>query len=112
MFSVAVTVTGIVAVLIVHAHEDVRFGASSPLADPRMERLNQVLMVFTVALVALAAVNALLITWAMVVDARRSSAVARASARRRGRSVPGCPGRRCCPRWSGPCSASLAVSGW
>lgn len=35
-------------------------------------------MVFTLALAALAAVNALLITWAMVVDARRSSAVARA----------------------------------
>ncbi len=77
VFSVAVTVTGLVAVLIVHAHDDQRLGPASTLPDPRLERLNEVLMVFTVALVALAAVNALLITWAMVVDARRSSAVAR-----------------------------------
>jgi ABC-type lipoprotein release transport system permease subunit len=77
VFSVAVTVSGIVAVLIVHAHEDAGLGAASSLADPRTQRLNEVLMVFTVALVALAAVNALLITWAIVVDARRSSAVAR-----------------------------------
>jgi ABC-type lipoprotein release transport system permease subunit len=77
VFSVAVTVSGLVAVLIVHAHDDQHFGAASALPDPRLERLNEVVMVFTVALVALAAVNALLITWAMVVDARRSSAVAR-----------------------------------
>ncbi len=30
----------------------------------------------------------------------------------RARSAPGCPGRRCCPRWPGPCSASRAASGW
>ena len=78
VFSVAVTVSGLVAVLIVHAHEDQRLGAGSTLGDPRIERLDQVLMVFTVALIALAAVNAILITQAMVVDARRSSAVTRA----------------------------------
>ena len=108
VFSVAVTVTGIVAVLIVHAHEDVRFGASSPLADPRMERLNQVLMVFTVALVALAAVNALLITWAMVVDARRSSAVARALGATPGQVSAGLSGAQVLPALVG---ALLGIPG-
>lgn len=108
VFSVAVTVSGIVAVLIVRAHEDVRFGASSPLADPRMERLNQVLMVFTVALVALAAVNALLITWAMVVDARRSSAVARSLGATPGQVSAGLSGAQVLPALLG---ALLGVPG-
>ena len=48
------------------------------LADPRADRLNQVLLVLTVMFIALAAVNALFITWATVLDARHSSALARA----------------------------------
>jgi putative ABC transport system permease protein len=78
VFSVAVTVSGIVGVLIVHAHAGQRLGAASGLDNPQTDRLNQMLFVLTVMLVALAAVNALFITWATVADSRRSSAVARA----------------------------------
>jgi ABC-type antimicrobial peptide transport system permease subunit len=78
VFSVAVTASGIVAVLIVRAHAAERLVAHSVLGDPRIERLNQVLLAFTIALVTLAAVNAILIAWVTVVDARRSSAVTRA----------------------------------
>ena len=44
----------------------------------RAERLNQGLLVITITLVTLAAVNAIFITWATALDARRSSALARA----------------------------------
>jgi putative ABC transport system permease protein len=108
VFSIAVTVSGIVAVLIVHAHDDLRFAATSTLADPRIERLNAVMMVFTVALVALAAVNALLITWAMVVDARRSSAVARALGATPGQVSAGLSGAQVLPALAG---ALLGIPG-
>jgi ABC-type antimicrobial peptide transport system permease subunit len=51
---------------------------SSGLTDPRADRLNQVLLVITVMLVALASVNALFITWSTALDARHSSALERA----------------------------------
>jgi putative ABC transport system permease protein len=108
VFSVAVTVSGIVAVLIVHAHNDTRFSAASPLGDPRIERLDQVMTVFTVALVTLAAVNALLITWAMVVDARRSSAVARSLGATPGQVSAGLSGAQVLPALIG---ALLGIPG-
>jgi ABC-type antimicrobial peptide transport system permease subunit len=47
--------------------------------DPaRADRLNQVLLIITITLVALAAVNAIVITWATALDSRHASAVARA----------------------------------
>ena len=76
--SVAITATGIVAVLMVHAGYDASLGAHGGLADPEHARLSQVLTVLSVALVVLAAVNAILITWAMVLDVRHTSALARA----------------------------------
>ena len=91
-----------------HAHDDLRFAATSTLADPRIERLNAVMMVFTVALVALAAVNALLITWAMVVDARRSSAVARALGATPGQVSAGLSGAQILPALIG---ALLGIPG-
>jgi len=78
VISVAVTGTGIVAVLLVHASSDASLGARAGLANPENARLSQVLTVLTVALVTLAAVNAILITWATVLDARHNSALARA----------------------------------
>jgi putative ABC transport system permease protein len=79
MASVAITVSGVVAVLAAHAQLTAQqVAGSSGLADPRADRLNQVLLVITVMLVALAAVNAIFITWATVHDARHSSALARA----------------------------------
>ena len=78
--SIAVTTTGIVATLMVHARYDQSFGSVSAAAldNPQMDRLNQVLLVLTVALVLLAAVNAILMTWATVLDARYTSALTRA----------------------------------
>ena len=74
--SIAVSASGIVAVLMVHAHFDAR--ASAGLADPQNARLSQVVTVISVALVVLAAVNVILLTWTTVLDARHTSALARA----------------------------------
>jgi ABC-type lipoprotein release transport system permease subunit len=72
VLSITITVSGIVAALAAHA--DIVDGSNSIRAD----RLNQVLLAITITLVALAAVNAIFITWATALDAKRSSALARA----------------------------------
>ena len=86
--SIAVTVSGIVAVLFAHATLAVsQIGGSTRSANPdrfdvgfisEAARENQVLLVVTIMLVALAAVNAAFITRATVQDARQASAVTRA----------------------------------
>jgi putative ABC transport system permease protein len=77
--SIAITVSGIIAVLAAHAQLTAQqIPGSSALADPRTTRLNHVLLTVTVMLIALAAVNAIFITWATVLDAKHSSALARA----------------------------------
>ena len=77
--SVAITVSGIVAVLAANAQLDAHAGTGvTGLADPRSERLQQVLVLITVMLVAQAAINAIFVTWATVLDARHSTALARA----------------------------------
>ena len=48
------------------------------MTDPTTDRFNQVMLVLTVSLVALAAVNTVAVTWATALDARHSSALARA----------------------------------
>jgi ABC-type lipoprotein release transport system permease subunit len=75
--SIAVTVSGIVAVLAARAqaNQDAQLVGGT---DPGTVRLNQVLLVITVTLVALAAVNAIFVTWATALDAKHSSALARA----------------------------------
>ena len=55
-----------------------RFGSASGLGDPVASRDEQMLLVITVALVALAALNAIFTAWATVLDARHSTALARA----------------------------------
>jgi ABC-type lipoprotein release transport system permease subunit len=70
--SLAITISGIVAAL--SAHADLLDDSNSARAD----RLSQVLLVITIALFALAAVNAIFITWATALDARRASALTRA----------------------------------
>jgi putative ABC transport system permease protein len=78
-FSIAVTATGIVAVLAFHATaSQERFGGSSGLGNPVAIRDEQMLFVLTVVLLALAVLNAIVTTWATVLDARQSSALARA----------------------------------
>jgi ABC-type lipoprotein release transport system permease subunit len=75
--SIFVTVTGIVAVLAARAqnNQDAELVGGT---DPGSVKLNQVLLVITVTLVALAAVNAIFVTWATALDAKYSSALARA----------------------------------
>jgi putative ABC transport system permease protein len=85
IISVFVTVSGIVAVLIAHARlADAQsagaFGVAgvSGLINPRTQRADQVLFLVTVMLVALAAVNAVFITRAIVQDSRHATAITRA----------------------------------
>jgi putative ABC transport system permease protein len=75
--SIAVTVSGIVAVLAGRAAMAADWDGPSSL-DPQADRANQVLLSITVVLVALAAINAIVITWTAALDARHASALARA----------------------------------
>lgn len=86
--SIAVTVSGIVAVLFAHATLAAsQLGESAGSANLNLfdvgfaaknARENQVLLVVTIMLVALAAMNAIFITRAMVQDSRHTCAVTRA----------------------------------
>jgi ABC-type lipoprotein release transport system permease subunit len=77
--SIAISVSGLVAALTAHAQLNTeQSGVGSALNSFRADRLNQVLLLITITLVTLAAVNAIFITWATALDARRSSALARA----------------------------------
>lgn len=75
--SILVTATGIVAVLLVHARMDYGFTGGNGLDNPQDDRLSQAILIISVVLLLLAIVNALLITWATVLDARHTSALAR-----------------------------------
>ncbi len=75
--SIVVTVSGIVAVLGGRAAMAADWEGAASL-DPQADRANQVLLVITAMLVALAAVNAIVITWAAALDSRHSLALARA----------------------------------
>ncbi|HWD53508.1 MAG TPA: FtsX-like permease family protein [Acidimicrobiales bacterium] len=79
VLSIFVTVSGVVAVLIVHGRlNSAEFNGVSGLVNPRTTRANEVLLAVTVGLVVLAAVNAVFITRAIAQDARHASAVTRA----------------------------------
>ena len=81
--NIAVTVTGLVAVLAFHADVDRKLAGARDLtagglSDPVINRDEQMLAVVTVMLVTLAVLNVIFTTWATVLDARRSSALMRA----------------------------------
>jgi len=84
--SVAITVGALIAVLMFRQHAgslDTSGGLGglyrfSGPGDPLWERGMDVMLVFTVALVVLALINAVLVTWATVQDARHVTAVERA----------------------------------
>jgi putative ABC transport system permease protein len=88
VLSITVTVSGIVAVLFAHATLAVsQFGVSAGSANvnlfdvgfaSRAQREDQVLLIVTILLGALAAVNAIFITQATVQDTRHPAAVTRA----------------------------------
>jgi putative ABC transport system permease protein len=77
--SVAVTATGIVAVLAFHTSVHLHSaGLAGGLGNPVASRDEQILTILTVVLVALAVLNAICAAWATVVEARHASALARA----------------------------------
>src|SRR5215469_10515989 len=76
--SIAVTVTGLVAVIAFHTMAGEKRFSSGGLSNPVAIRDEQMLLVLTVALVALAVLNAVFTAWAAALDAQRSSALARA----------------------------------
>jgi ABC-type lipoprotein release transport system permease subunit len=79
VISIAISASGVVAALTAHAQLNAdQAGAGSALNSFRADRLNQVLLLITITLVTLAAVNAIFITCATALGARRSSALARA----------------------------------
>ena len=73
--SIAITVSGIVAALAVHTRAQLGEDLGSTIKG---QRLDEMLLVITITLVVLAAVNAIFVTWATAMDARHSSALARA----------------------------------
>jgi putative ABC transport system permease protein len=73
--SMAITVSGIVAALAAHADAQLGEDRGSSIKNGG---LDQMLLVVTITLVALAAVNAIFIAWATALDAKHSSALARA----------------------------------
>ena len=77
--SVAVTTTGLVATLAFHATADERtYGGTSGVTNPVASRDEQGLLILTIVLVTLAAVNAIFTAWATVQDTKRAAALARA----------------------------------
>jgi len=87
--NIAVTVTGIVAVIAFHADVDSKLSTASAsgltaggLSDPVINRDKQMLAVITIMLVALAMLNARFTTWATGLDARGPTLVTQAGAQR------------------------------
>ena len=77
--NVAVTMAGVVAVLTFHAIAGQRInGGGSGLSDPVYNRDEQVLLVLTITLLALAALNAVVTAWTTMLDTRHPAALARA----------------------------------
>lgn len=75
--SIAVTVSGIYVLLVLNAFLGDQPGTGA-YTEAQVETLRHVLLVWTVILLCLAAVNAIVITWATVLDNRHASALARA----------------------------------
>jgi len=73
--SIAVTVTGIVAILASHAHIPI---ANLTISNLKVDRFNELTAIITVMLIILAAVNTTFIAWATAADGRFSSALQQA----------------------------------
>jgi len=77
MAGTAIIVAGLVAVLTLRATSD-EYGAAAGLSDPVAVRLGGVIVVLEVVLGVLTGVNAVVATWATVLEARHPAALARA----------------------------------
>lgn len=96
----AVTVIGLVAVLIMHAAE-----ANPELIapnDPLKARLSEVAVIISAVLVAFAAVNAIFIAWTTALETRHAASLAAHSERPRARSSRACPQPKSSPPASAP----------
>jgi putative ABC transport system permease protein len=89
--SIAVTVCGIVAVLAFHAtvNGTVTGRSAGGLVSPVVSRDEQMLLVITIMLITLSALNAIFTAWATVLDARRPAALMRALGARSGQVSTG-----------------------
>lgn len=77
--SVAVTTTGLAAVLAFHAATGRRLvSGTSAVGNPVIQRDEQMLVVLTVALVGLAVLNAVVTAWSTVLETRTTAALTRA----------------------------------
>ena len=77
--NVAITMAGVVAVLTFHATAGEKInGGGSGLSDPVYNRDEQVLLVLTIILLTLAALNAVVTAWTTMLDTRHPAALARA----------------------------------
>jgi putative ABC transport system permease protein len=77
MVSIAITVSGIYVLLVLNTFLGTQ-GHTHGYDDAQVGVLRHVLLVWTITLLSLAAVNAVVITWATVLDNRHSSALVRA----------------------------------
>jgi putative ABC transport system permease protein len=77
--SINATMTAITALLVYYAQPDVGYGldSSSSLTDLRGDQGRHLLLAVTAALIALAAVNTITITWTTALEARPAMAIAR-----------------------------------
>ena len=88
--NVAITMAGVVARLTFHATAGQKInGGGSGLSDPVLNRDEQVLLVLTIMLLTLAALNAIVTAWATMLDTRPCLAFCLAS-----RWASGCSRRR------------------
>jgi putative ABC transport system permease protein len=77
--SVLITVATLVAVVTARAHQAQTDATGfSPIANPRTDHVNHALLIVSVVLALLAAINVLFITWSTAIDARHQLTIARA----------------------------------
>lgn len=109
--SIAITVTMIVAALMAQAHA-AQAAAGFTASNPRYERVDEVLLIITIMLIAMAAINAVFITWSTVLDSRHTSAVARALGATSAQTAAGLSAAQALPALAGaiigvPCGIAL-----
>jgi putative ABC transport system permease protein len=73
-----VTTTGLVTMLCVTTFYAHVFGQVSDVDNPRIDRINQLILIISIMTAVLATVNTIFITWATVLDSQHSSALIRA----------------------------------
>jgi hypothetical protein len=111
MVTIAVTVSGTYVLLVLDTFLTHHPGATG-YDDAQVRVLRHVLLVWTVVLLGLAAVNAIVVTWVTVLDNRHTSALARALGATPGEVSAALAAAQVLPRSPAPCwVSSRAASG-